>query len=169
MGTTMNTKAIGAVLATVLAAVTVWTILAQKPAAPDVTVPTLQGKPVALSQLRGKVVLVNFWATTCTTCVGEMPRLTETYNRFSPRGYEMVAIAMDYDRPDWVLNYATQNKLPFTVALDLKGEAARAFGGVRLTPTSFLIDRQGRIVQQYLGRPDFTRFNATIEGLLAAG
>ena len=162
-------KLAGFIGAAVIAAAGVWMILAQKPAAPDVRVPSLQGQPVSLSQFRGKVVLVNFWATTCTTCVSEMPRLTESYRKFAPRGYEMLAIAMDYDRPDWVLNYATKNELPFTVALDLKGEAAQAFGGVRLTPTSFLIDRQGRIVQQYLGRPDFEKFDAKVEALLAAG
>ena len=155
-----------AIVATTLAAFAGWSILSQKSEAPDVTLVTLSGKPLVLKQLRGKVVLVNFWATTCTTCVGEMPRMVETYKALSAQGYEMVAVAMDYDRPDWVLNYAQKNALPFTVALDLKGEAAQAFGGVRLTPTSFLIDKQGRIVKQYLGEPDFTQLRKTIDELL---
>ena len=141
-------------------------ILSQKTRAPDISVATLGGKPLALKDLRGKVVLVNFWATTCTTCVGEMPQMVETYKALAPQGYEMVAIAMDYDRPDWVLNYTQKNALPFTVALDIKGEAAQAFGGVRLTPTSFLIDKQGRIVQQFLGAPDFPALRNRIQALL---
>ena len=157
-----------AVVAIGLATLAGWSILSQKSEAPDVTVATLSGKPLELKQLRGKVVLVNFWATTCTTCVGEMPKMVDTYKALSPRGYEMVAVAMDYDRPDWVLNYAQKNALPFIVALDLKGEAALAFGGVRLTPTSFLIDRQGRIVKQYLGEPDFAQLKKTIDELLKA-
>lgn len=163
----MKGKWIAGIAAVIICVAAGWAIFAQKPAVPAFSVPTLAGKPVSLAQLSGKVVLVNFWATTCTTCVSEMPQLTETYRKYTSRGYDMVAIAMDYDRPDWVLNFATRNKLPFTVALDMKGEAARAFGGVRLTPTSFLIDRQGRIVQQYLGRPDSAQFEATLERLLA--
>ena len=162
----MKTKWVAGPAAVVLVILAGWLILSQKPAAPDVTVATLKGEKLSLAQLHGKVVLVNFWATTCTTCVGEMPRMVETYNRFAPRGYEMVAVAMDYDRPDYVLNYATSNKLPFTVALDLKGDAARAFGDVRLTPTSFLIDKQGRIVQQYLGEPDFPKRHTLVDQLL---
>ena len=161
----MKTKWIAGAAAIVIA-VAGWLILSQKPAAPDVSLATLKGTTLSLAQLRGKVVLVNFWATTCTTCVGEMPRMVETYNKFAPRGYEMIAVAMDYDRPDWVLNYTQQNALPFTVALDIKGALAEAFGGVRLTPTSFLIDKRGRIVQQYLGQPDFAKFQALVEQLL---
>ncbi len=165
----MKSKKIIAVIAVatvVIAGFAGWLILSQKPSAPDVTVATLSGKPLSLSQLRGKVVLVNFWATTCTTCVSEMPAMVNTYNTYAPRGYEMVAVAMDYDRPDWVLSFAQKHALPFTVALDLDGKAAAAFGGVRLTPMSFLIDKDGRIVQQYLGAPDFIRLNALVDGLL---
>ncbi len=162
----MKTKWIAGLAAIVVVTVAGWLILSQKQAAPDVTVATLKGDKLSLSQLHGKVVLVNFWATSCTTCVGEMPKMVETYNTFAPRGYEMVAVAMDYDRPDYVLNYATRNNLPFTVALDLKGDAAQAFGGVRLTPTSFLIDKKGRIVQQYLGVPDFPKLHALVDQLL---
>ena len=162
------TVAVVAIVALLIAVLAGQSILSQKTDAPDVTVPTLDGKTLALKTLRGKVVLVNFWATTCTTCVSEMPSMVKTYNAFAPRGYEMIAIAMEYDRPDWVLNFTQKNALPFTVALDPKGDAARAFGDVRLTPTTFLIDKQGRIVQKFLGAPDFAKLNATIEELLKA-
>lgn len=147
------------VLATVM-------ILSQKTDAPDIAFTTIDGTPLRLKQLRGKVVLVNFWATTCTSCVGEMPKMVEAYQALAPQGYAMVAVAMEYDRPDWVLNYAKQHALPFSVALDLKGEAEQAFGGVRLTPTSFLIDKQGHIVQRYLGEPDFAKLKLKISELL---
>lgn len=135
--------------------------------APDVRFTTLDGHTTQLSALRGKVVLVNFWATSCTTCVAEMPQLAETYTQFAPRGYETVAIAMDYDSPQYVRNYATKNTLPFKVAHDADGSAAKAFQEVRLTPTSFLIDKQGRIVQKYLGAPDFHKLHALLDKLLA--
>lgn len=157
-----------AIAATAVAALGGWSILSQKREAPDLTIATLSGQSLTLKQLRGKVVLINFWATTCTTCVGEMPKMIEAYRALSPQGYEMVAIAMDYDRPDWVLHYAQRNSLPFPVALDVSGAAARAFGNVRLTPTSFLIDKQGRIVKQYLGEPDFLQLRKTVDTLLKA-
>lgn len=138
-----------------------------KPLAPDVGYTTLDGQAARLSTLRGKVVLVNFWATTCTTCVAEMPALVDTYKRFSGQGFETVAIAMNYDPADYVRNYASKNGLPFTVGLDTSGDAAKGFEEVRLTPTTFLIDRKGRIVQKFLGAPDFPKLHADIEKLLA--
>jgi len=139
----------------------------QPAAAPDVSFTTLDGQTRQLSSLKGKVVLVNFWATTCTTCVAEMPKLIETYNKFAPKGFETVAIAMDYDPPEYVRNYAQKNGLPFTVALDSGGKAAKGFEDVRLTPTTFLLDKQGRIVQKYLGEPDFAKLHALLDKLLA--
>ena len=138
-----------------------------QPAAPDVRYTTLDGQSARLGALKGKVVLVNFWATTCTTCVAEMPKLVETHRKFASRGFETVAIAMNYDPPEYVRNYAARSGLPFTVALDTTGEAAKSFEEVRLTPTTFIIDRQGRIVQKFLGEPDCPKLPALLDKLLA--
>ena len=73
-------------------------------------------------------MLVNFWATTCVSCVKEMPDLVATYNKYQARGYETVAVAMSYDPPAWVLNFAQSRQLPFKVALDVDGSAAKAYG-----------------------------------------
>ena len=132
-------------------------------AAPQVQFKTLTGESISTSDLRGKVVLVEFWATSCVTCVEEMPKVVATYNKYKQQGFETVAVAMDYDPPNHVLNYAQKNALPFKVALDVKGEIARSFGDIRLTPTSFLIDKQGRIVKQYLGAPRMEEFQALLE------
>jgi len=137
--------------------------LTQKQLAPKIELATLGGKPLALDSLRGKVVLVNFWATSCPGCIKEMPQLVETYNKYQPRGLEIVAVAMSYDPPEYVRNYVRQRNLPFTVALDTTGEAARAFNQVKLTPTTFIIDRQGRIIQQTLGELDFSRLHTLLE------
>jgi peroxiredoxin len=137
-------------------------------AAPEVSFATLSGDTFSTSALRGKVVLVNFWATSCVTCVEEMPRMVEIYVNFAARGYEMVAVAMSYDHPNHVAAFARSRKLPFKVALDGSGAIARGFGGVRATPTSFLIDRQGRIVAQFLGEPDWARFHALLDKALRA-
>jgi len=131
--------------------------------APAVTFTTLAGKPIAARDLRGKVVLVNFWATTCTVCAHELSQVVATYRTFAPRGFEVVAVAMPYDRPDWVVEYARRHELPFSVALDYDAKVNRAFGGVEVTPTAFLIDKRGDILQRIVGEPDFARLRAIIE------
>ena len=74
---------------------------------------------------------------------------------------------MQYDKPEYVSRFATQRALPFLVAYDHDGQAAKAWGDVRLTPTTFLLDKQGRIVKRYVGQPDFAALHAQIEKLLA--
>jgi peroxiredoxin len=152
----------------VVIALCAYFIVAQKSAAPAISLTTLQGEKLELNALRGQVVLVNFWATSCTTCVKEMPALAETYRKYAAQGYATVAIAMDYDTPGYIAAYALRNDLPFKVVHDADGRAAQAFGDIRLTPTTFLIDKQGRIVKRYLGAPDFAQLHAEIEALLKA-
>jgi peroxiredoxin len=141
-------------------------LLSQKPAAPQATFPTLGGERVALDSLRGKVVLVNFWATSCSGCIKEMPNLVKTWQKYHSQGLETIAVAMSYDPPEYVRQFAEKNGLPFTVALDPDGAVAQAFGNVRVTPTTFVIDRQGQIIQQYVGEPDFAKLHALIESVL---
>jgi peroxiredoxin len=135
--------------------------------APAVEFTTINGERFSTVDLRGKVVLVNFWATSCVICVKEMPALVATYEKFKVRGFETVAVAMRYDPPNYVLNFVQTRGLPFKVALDVSGEAARGFGDVRLTPTTFVIDKRGRIVKRYLGEPDFAELHALLEQKLA--
>ena len=135
--------------------------------APDVTFISIAGDKVSTQSLRGKVVMVNFWATSCVTCVKEMPAMVDTYNKFKDQGLEFVAVAMQYDRPDYVLNFTEQRKLPFKVALDSAGDIARQFGDVTLTPTTFLIDKNGNILKKYVGEPDFDQVHQLIEKELA--
>jgi peroxiredoxin len=130
--------------------------------APDVTFIGIDGQKISSQDLRGKVVMVNFWATSCTTCVKEMPQMVETYNKFKGQGLEFVAVAMSYDRPDYVLNYAATRQLPFKVALDSGGDLARQFGDVSMTPTTFVIGTDGKILKRYLGEPDFTALHALL-------
>ncbi len=162
-----STLKIVLLIALVVVAAAGYMNFSKKDVAPEVSFMTLGGETLTTNQLRGKVVLVNFWATTCATCVAEMPKLADTYNRFKDKGYETIAVAMNYDPPNYVLAFAEKNQLPFKVALDAKNEVASGFGGVRLTPTSVLLDKQGRIVQRYLGEPDFAKLHALVEKLLA--
>jgi len=161
----MKIRILSALAVVFLVAVGVF-VYNDKPPAPGVAFTTLHGERLDTASLRGKVVLVNFWATTCSTCIAELPKLIATHEKFKARGLETLAVAMDYDPPEQVRAFVEKNALPFIVVPDARGEAAQAFGGVRLTPTTFLIDRQGRIQKKYLGEPDFDELNALLEELI---
>ncbi len=135
--------------------------------APASTMVLLDGKPFSTEQMKGKVTLVNFWATSCVTCVAEMPQLIDTYKKFSAQGYDTVAVAMSYDPPAFVVNFAQSRQLPFKVAIDNTGAVAKAWGDVKLTPTTYLVNKQGEIVKRYVGTPDFAAMQTLIGQLLA--
>ena len=136
-------------------------------AAPASTFVLLDGSKKSTEDLKGKVTLVNFWATSCVTCVGEMPKVIATYDKYKGRGYDTLAVAMSYDPPSYVVNFAETRKLPFQVAIDNTGAVAKAWGEVQLTPTSYLVNKKGEIVKRYVGEPDFNELHALIEKLLA--
>ena len=164
---TLSGKLTGTIATLCAAAVAAWLYFASAPKpAPQVTFATLKGELITTADLRGKVTLVNFWATSCVTCVKEMPQIAATFQKFQARGYETIAVAMAYDRPDYVLAYTERNRLPFKVALDARGEIAKSFGDIRLTPTTFIIDKRGNIVKSFLGEPDFASLHVLIDKLL---
>ncbi|MCH7345968.1 TlpA family protein disulfide reductase [Pelomonas sp. CA6] len=143
--------------------------LAPRPRSPEVSYTLLNGSQKHSGQWNGKVMLVNFWATSCTTCVAEMPEVVATYEKFKGRGFDTLAVAMSYDPPAYVANFVETRKLPFSVAIDNTGEVAKSFGKVQLTPTTFLINKRGEIVKRYVGAPDFAALHGIIEKLLAEG
>lgn len=158
-----------AIAAVAVAAIAVAATLAVggKEKAPTVSYTLLDGSKHTSDALRGKVVLVNFWATSCTTCVKEMPHIIETHQKFKDRGFDTLAVAMSYDPPAYVANFAETRKLPFPVAIDNTGEIARQYGKVQLTPTTFVLNKKGEIVKRYIGEPDFAQLHALLEQLLA--
>lgn len=135
--------------------------------APETTFVLLDGSKKTTTDLKGKVTLVNFWATSCTTCVAEMPKMVSTYDKYRAKGYEHVAVAMAYDPPSYVVNFAQTRKLPFSVAIDNTGAVAKSWGDVQLTPTTYLVNRKGEIVKRYVGEPNFAELHELIEKLLA--
>ncbi len=141
--------------------------LMDKPGAPASTFTTLEGKTLTLDELRGKVVLVNFWATSCPGCIKKMPDMIEVYREYKDRGFEIIAVAMSYDPPNYVQSFVQTRQLPFPVALDVTGEHARAFGDVQLTPTTFIIGKDGRILEHRLGDIDFVRLRVLLDRELA--
>jgi len=142
-------------------------VLARKPAVPQATFVLLTGRTLSTSSLRGQVYLVNFWATSCATCIKEMPQMVKTYERFEGRNFEFIAVDMSYDPLSYVTDYTSTRHLPFKVAKDADGHLAREFYDVRLTPTTFLVDKQGNVVKRILGEPDFPELDRLIQHELA--
>ncbi len=165
----MGIKRVWAGLAlAVLVALSAWVFWGQgRSPAPETTFVLLDGSQDSTTQLRGKVALVNFWATSCTSCVAEMPDLIATYQKYRAQGFDTVAVAMQYDPPSYVVNFAETRKLPFKVAIDNTGAVAKSWGDVQLTPTTFLLNKRGEIVKRYVGPPHFPDLHRLIETLLA--
>jgi peroxiredoxin len=139
-----------------------------RPSAPDVTFISLAGQKISTPGLRGKVVIVNFWTTDCATCIKELPQMIATYDKFKGQGLEFVAVALQRDPPNYVVNFTETRKLPFIVALDSGGDIAKAFGDVQLTPTTYVIGKDGKVLRRYVGEPDFIALHALLQQALAA-
>ncbi|MGE8493751.1 MULTISPECIES: TlpA disulfide reductase family protein [Comamonas] len=136
-------------------------------AAPESRFVLLNGSTQTTADMKGKVTLVNFWATSCTTCVAEMPEIIKTYDKYKDRGYDTMAVAMHYDPPSYVVNFAESRKLPFKVAIDNTGQIAKDWGDIQLTPTTFVVNKQGQVVKRYVGAPNFEELHKLIDKLLA--
>jgi peroxiredoxin len=166
-------KRSGLVLAAILAlavaagAMSSWRSFKAVEVAPDVGYTLLDGSRSSLQQLRGKVVLVNFWATSCAVCLHEMPNIVAANETFKARGYDTLAVTMSYDPPAYVISFAERRRLPFGVAIDNTGTIAKSFGDVQFTPTCVLINKRGEIVVRIVGEPDFVALHRLIEKSLA--
>lgn len=161
-----ETLVAGFALAVILAVAAVWFLPAGLRQAPPLVGQTLDGRTLTLEQLRGKPVLVTFWATTCPSCIEEMPHLIELYRELNPKGLEIIGVAMSYDPPEQVRALAERRQIPYPIVLDTQSRIAREFGNVQLTPTSVLISPDGRIVQYRLGLLDMPKLRETIQDLL---
>lgn len=111
---------------------------------PDVVFTTLEGDSIAMAELRGQVVLVNFWATWCGPCRVEMPGFQDVYDTRRDRGFTIIGVSQDVGTPDLVRDFVRRNDITYPI-VGGTGAIERAFGGVRALPTSFLIGRDGRI------------------------
>ncbi len=156
----------GIALAVVLAVAAVWLMPAGLRQAPPLVGQTLDGRTLTLEQLRGNPVLVTFWATTCPSCIEEMPHLVELYRELHPKGLEIVGVAMAYDPPEQVRAMVARRQIPYPIVLDTQSRIAREFDDVRLTPTTVLISPEGRIMHYRLGPLDLPKLRETIQGML---
>jgi peroxiredoxin len=157
------------ILSALLAAgAALWLRPGEQPVAPAIELTLLDGTRQPLERLRGRPVLLAFWSLTCAPCLEELPELIRFHDQWRPRGLEMIAVAMPYDPPLHVQTFARERRVPYPIALDVTGEAARAFG-VAQVPMAFVVSPEGRIVYRQLGKLDIVRAAQLIESLLPAG
>ena len=135
--------------------------------APDFTLSTPSGASLSLTELRGKVVLLNFWATWCVPCRKEMPAIEALYQRYKDRGLEVLAISLDKLAAAPVEAFVQEVGVTYRVALDPTWATARTYG-VRGLPATFLLDRAGNVVLRELGERDWMEEakQQAVEGLL---
>jgi thiol-disulfide isomerase/thioredoxin len=124
---------------------------------------TLDGQKNALENLRGKPVLVTFWATDCDNCLKEIPLFSDIHERYHARGLEVLGISMYYDPPNLVVEFNKLHPLPYLMTLDIEKKFSKAFGDVNVTPTTFLLDAKGKIVWQKVGLIDSAELTSQIE------
>jgi len=139
------------VLAIVGGALFLWFTDSGLRTAPESKLTLIDGSSVNLSDLRGKTVVVNFWATTCVGCRREVPHLVELRQKYGSRGLEVIGVAMSYDPPDQVDEFVKRFSVTYPIGIDKGDAVAEAFGDVRLVPTTFVLSPEGKIVFQKLG------------------
>lgn len=139
----------------------------QQQAPSDLAFKIIDGQTLSLEEFRGQPVLIDFWATSCRSCMHELPDLITLYHELSAEGLQIIGVAMSYDRPDLVLKTSSKYQIPYPVALDINGEIAAAFGRVDVTPTHFLISPDGNIAERIIGAIDPVTLRDKIKAMFA--
>jgi len=137
---------------------------AEHAVAPDFSLPEVTGGQLTLSTYRGKVVLLDFWATWCDPCREEIPRFVDMQNKYGNRGLQIIGISMD-DGPEPVRDFYQRFKMNYPVAMG-NATIGQAYGGVLGLPIAFLIGRDGNIQAKHIGATDMSVFEKEIESLL---
>lgn len=132
--------------------------------APPLEMQDLEGKPISLEEAKGKIVLLNFWATWCGPCRAEVPDLIELQEKYKDK-LEIVALATEEDDASEVQQFVKKAGINYRVGMATDAIAAK-FGGIPALPTSFVIDPQGRVVQKHVGLDDPTIYELEVRALL---
>lgn len=133
--------------------------------APDFTLSDINGKKTNLSDYKGKVVILDFWATWCPPCKAEIPHFIALYNEYREEGLEIIGVTLDHNAEEVARTFAEQNGINYTVLLGNRS-VSDLYGGIMSIPTTFVIDRDGLIRKKYLGYQDKEVFEKDILELL---
>ena len=135
-------------------------------AAPKLQLTTIDGEKIDSSDLKGKPYMVVFWATDCPGCVKEIPHLNELYTELGNDGFRVIAIAMPHDELDLIRTMRDEKSMSYDIVFDEEGTLAKAFGGVKVTPTNFLISPQGKIALHKMGEFQPQELRQMIDNML---
>ena len=138
----------------------------RRPLAPDFQLTDLQGRPLQLSSYKGKVVLLNFWATWCPPCLEEIPHFKALHSTYKDKGLEIIGISLDETGEGPVKAFAKAHGISYPVAMG-SVRLTQDYGGIRAIPTTFLVDKKGRIAKKYLGSRQKQVFEQEILSLLS--
>ena len=133
--------------------------------APEFTLPDLNGKNVSLADFKGKIVILDFWATWCPPCIQEIPHFIELQEQYKDKGFAMLGISLDQAGIDVVKSFAQKYKINYPILMH-DGRVHIAYGGISYIPTTFVIDPTGNIRKKYTGYIDKAVFEADIKELL---
>lgn len=131
--------------------------------APDFSLPQLTGERLELSAYRGKIVLLDFWATWCDPCREEIPRFVDLQNKYGSLGFQIIGVSMD-DEPGSVRDFCQRFKMNYPVVMG-NAKIGELYGGVLGLPIAFLIGRDGRIYARHIGATDISVFDREIVNL----
>lgn len=134
--------------------------------APNFTLSNLAGEKITLESLRGKVVLLDFWATWCKPCVKSMPQLNGLHEKWNKSGLSVVGIAIDEDGKKKVEPFILKHKIVYPILVDTAENPVWETYKVKIIPMLFLVDRQGQIVQQWLGEMNLQEVESAASALL---
>ena len=132
--------------------------------APDFRLPDLSGKEVSLSDFKGQVVLVDFWATWCGPCQEELPDLIALHQKYKDKGFTVLGVDMDAMGKKVVGPFVEDNKIPYPVLLS--GADAPPGYDIAGLPAAVLVDRKGRLVRSYVGQRSLAEFSSDVEAVL---
>ncbi|OIO33718.1 MAG: hypothetical protein AUJ70_02655 [Candidatus Omnitrophica bacterium CG1_02_40_15] len=133
--------------------------------APEFSLKDVSGIEKKLSDFKGKVVIIDFWATWCPPCKEEIPHFIDLYNQYKEQGLEVIGIALDMRGEKVVPGFALKNKINYTILLGNE-EVSDLYGGIRAIPTTFIVDKDGNIRKKYIGYNDKEVFEKDIKELL---